>query len=168
MIIRPVSSKIDAERLTSFLLDAPQPFATPLTPGEACIVKNDPLESLASACKHYFLAEDRDSERLLGVIGARENQHQTGIYEVTCIAVVPECRGTGIGKQLMEHIVEAVKTSGGRGILVDTSDHPDYAPMHRLLRKSGFREIAHIPEFYYPGEGTVWYYMLLQKDRSVS
>ena len=64
---------------------------------------------------------------------------------------------------MLELALRFVKESGGRGLLFETSSDASYAPMHRLLADLGFAQVGRFPDFYYPGEDTLWYYQAIKR-----
>ena len=161
MELRLIQNREEADELIAFLLGEGM-FPTPLTPGEKQVICRDPYDSLAGRPSAYWMERDAEG-RILAGIGIREQANHTGIYELTCIAVAPGNRQKGLGKAMLEQAVRHIEDAGGRGMLVDTSDHPAYGGMHALLRRCGFTRVGHLPDFYFPGEGTHLYYRLLRR-----
>jgi len=151
-----------ADEAITFVLDH-DVFATPLTPGEIQVLRQDPYDSLEGQPSAYWFCRDA-TDRMAALIGIREHINHTGIYEMTCIAVSRALRQTGIGTRMLQAALQYIRDTGGRGMLVDTSDHPAYEPMRKLLIRSGFTRVGHLPSFYYPGEGTLLYYRLLEPE----
>jgi ribosomal protein S18 acetylase RimI-like enzyme len=164
MELQLIRNRDEATELIAFFLAAGM-FATPLTPGELQVIRNNPYESLVRQTSAYWVGRDATG-RLTAGLGIREHANQTGIYELTCIAVSPESRQRGLGVKMLETALRYVERLGGRGMLVDTSDHAGYASMCKLLQRCGFTRIGHLPEFYYPGEGMYLYYRLLGRKAS--
>ena len=46
-----------------------------------------------------------------------------------------------------------VRYRGGRLLLIETADTPEYAPARRLYESAGYHLEAHIPNFYGPENG---------------
>ena len=64
--------------------------------------------------------------------------------EVKRLYVVPEARGTGLGRKLMDTLLDEAKTLGARSVLLDTGVYDTAA--QALYRKLGFYEIEYYPE----------------------
>lgn len=163
-MLRPqrVSSIDDAQDVSSFLL-TPGLFGTPLTPGEHNMFLHNPLQSVDHPVDVCWFC--RDSEGAVSaVLGMRQHANQTGIHEVYAFAVDPSHRDQGLGRQLLERGMRHVSEVGGRGLIVDTSSHPSYEPMHLLLRSMGFEQVGRFPGFYYPGEDCCWYFIRVDRD----
>jgi ribosomal protein S18 acetylase RimI-like enzyme len=69
------------------------------------------------------------------------------------IVVRGECRGLGIGKQML-HVVETdIRDRGGRLLLIETSSVPLYEPTRQFYLRTGYDRVAHIPDYYADGDG---------------
>ncbi len=66
-------------------------------------------------------------------IGPRE-------YEIAKMAVAEDCRGAGIGKQLLKSAIDAARTHGATRLYVETSHK--LPPAIRLYESAGFRHLA--------------------------
>lgn len=141
----------------SALLTQPTLFGTPPTPGEQEEFANGPLASLAREDHAYWFIPDSQGQPA-GAIGVRMHSFRSGIFEVTALATAVNQRHHGFGRQLLEQALLHVKEQQGRGLLFDTSPHPSYEPMHHLLEHLGFIQVGRFPDFYQPGEDTLWYY----------
>lgn len=156
-----VATREEAEEVSSFLLQ-PGLFGTPLTPGELAEFKTHPAAALGSVDDGYWLV--RDAQRAVcAVIGVRMNAERTGIFEVSALAIHSACRRRGVGRRLLELALRFVAEAKGRGLLFETSSDPSYAPMHKLLANLGFKQVGRFPDFYYPGEDTLWYYRTVER-----
>ena len=156
-----VATRGEAEAVSAFLLQ-PGLFGTPLTPGELDEFKTHPVAAIGHADDAYWFARD-EAGAVCAVIGVRMNAERTGIFEVSALAIHSACRRRGLGRRLLELALRFVKESGGRGLLFETSSDASYAPMHRLLANLGFAQVGRFPDFYYPGEDTLWYYQAIKR-----
>lgn len=82
-------------------------------------------------------------------------------FDLYWIAVADEARGRGLGRQLLEGVVDAVRAGGGRRLYAETSSRAQYEPTRRFYRATGFREEALLEDFYAPGDGKVIYLRLI-------
>lgn len=158
---RRVAARQEAEEVSAFLLQ-PGLFGTPLTPGEQEEFKTHPAASIGCADDAYWFVRSADGP-VCAVIGVRMNVERTGIFEVSALAIHSPCRGRGLGRRLLELALDFVAGARGRGLLFETSSDPSYAPMHKLLANLGFRQVGRFPDFYYPGEDTLWYYRAIER-----
>lgn len=140
----------------SFLLQ-PGLFGTPLTPGEEEEFQTHPAASIGQAHDGYWLVRDKQ-QTACAIIGVRMHAERTGIFEISALAILSSCRHQGLGRRLLEFALRFVAASGGRGLLFETSSDPSYAPMHNLLTHLEFKPVGRFPDFYFPGEDTLWYY----------
>lgn len=73
-----------------------------------------------------------------------------GTCEIKRLWVRPMARGTGLGRQLMEHALGAAREMGLGSVLLDTGEWDTDA--HRLYRRLGFVEVDAFPESQVPPE----------------
>jgi len=156
-----VATREEAEEVSAFLLQ-PGLFGTPLTPGEQEEFKTHPATAIGCADDAYWLVRDGQGA-VCAVIGVRMNVEKTGIFEVSALAIHSSRRRRGLGRRLLELALCFVAEAHGRGLLFETSSDPSYAPMHNLLHVLGFRQVGRFPDFYYPGEDTLWYYRAIER-----
>lgn len=76
-------------------------------------------------------------------------------WYVWWMAVVPARQGQGIGRQLLQFAERDIRASGGRLLLIETSDTTKYDPTRGFYQKCGYTVTAHIPDFYADGDGMV-------------
>jgi len=55
----------------------------------------------------------------------------------------------------MGFLEEKVRNIGGRLILADTSSIPPYEGTHSFYRRTGFKEIARVPDYYDRGNDRI-------------
>ncbi len=149
----------EAHAVSAFLLQ-PGLFGTRLTPGEQEEFQTRPTAVVGSADDTYWYRAGSGGA-VMAVLGVRTNYGRTGIYEISAFAVHHTVRGRGVGRAMLQFAVEFTRGMQGRGLLFETSSDPAYTPMHVLLRDEHFTEVGCFPDFYYPGEDTLWYYRSL-------
>jgi acetoin utilization deacetylase AcuC-like enzyme/ribosomal protein S18 acetylase RimI-like enzyme len=76
------------------------------------------------------------------------------------IVVSADAQGQGIGRQILARTEAAARQIGGRRLYVDTSGTEKYAPTRAYYRRTGFRKVAELPDFYAAGDSKV----ILVKD----
>ncbi len=158
---RRVAAREEGEAVSAFLLQ-PDLFGTPLTPGEREEFSTRPAASVGHADDAYWFVRDA-AGAICAVIGVRMNVERTGIYEVSALAIQAASRRRGLGRRLLELALDFVAEADGRGLLFETSSDPSYAPMHKLLGNLKFKQVGRFPDFYYPGEDTLWYYRAIER-----
>ncbi len=80
-----------------------------------------------------------------------------GSFDLYWIAVDPAKQGKGIGRSLIEHCDQLVRSQQGRLILAETSSQEKYAPTRGFYLTAGFTEGARIRDYYAPGDGLIIY-----------
>ena len=88
-----------------------------------------------------LLAIDSD-QKLLGCVFLK--MIRTDACEVKRLYVRPEARGMGLGRKLMEKILENARSLGAESVLLDTGIYDTAA--QTLYGKLGFRKIGYYPE----------------------
>jgi ribosomal protein S18 acetylase RimI-like enzyme len=101
----------------------------------------------------HCLVDDRDEP--IGYICYGPVPMTQGTFDLYWIAVDPEYQKQGVGAKLMSVMEEKVRRGGGRMILADTSSIPLYEGTHRFYRKTGFREVARVPDYYDRGNDRI-------------
>ena len=158
---RRVATREEAEEVSAFLLQ-PGLFGTPLTPGEQDEFRTHPAAAIGCADDGYWFVRNEEGA-ICAVLGVRMNVERTGIFEVSALAIHCPRRGRGLGRRLLELALRFVAEARGRGLLFETSSDPSYAPMHKLLADLGFKQVGRFPDFYFPGEDTLWYYRAIER-----
>lgn len=100
---------------------------------------------LADRNGQYLVAERADG--IAGYAGLRAPIGSPQA-DIQTIAVVPDARRTGLGRQLMRTMIAAARDRGAREILLEVrSDNPRARTLYESL---GFVEIATRPKYYQP------------------
>ena len=71
------------------------------------------------------------------------------------IVVGADAQGGGIGREILARTETAASRQGGKSLYADTSSTEKYAPTRAFYRKTGFRKVAELPDFYRAGDGKV-------------
>jgi len=101
----------------------------------------------------YCRVDDRDQP--IGYICYGPASMTQGTFDLYWIAVDPEFQKHGVGAGLLGFIEEKVRDGGGRLILADTSSIPAYEGTHRFYRRTGFKEVARVPDYYDQGNDRI-------------
>jgi ribosomal protein S18 acetylase RimI-like enzyme len=80
-----------------------------------------------------------------------------GVWDLYWICVDRAEQRHGIGGELLQNVEQDVRARGGRAIYLETSDSDEYAAAREFYTRHGYECIAHIDDFYAPGEGKVIY-----------
>jgi len=153
---RRVATPAEAMEVSAFLLQ-PGTFGTPLTPGERDEFQTRPTASIGLPHETYWYLRDHQCA-IATVLGVRMHANRTGIFEISALAVHAACRRQGLGRRLLQFALQFAAAAKGRGLLFETSSDDAYRPMHNLLAAMEFTQVGTFPDFYYPGEDTLWYY----------
>lgn len=78
---------------------------------------------------------DDGSEHAVGTVALLHEGD--GVYELTKMAVSPDMRGSGVGRQLMLAALDAFRALGGRELFLESSSQ--LKPALRLYESVGFR-----------------------------
>ncbi len=80
-----------------------------------------------------------------------------GTFDVYWIGVSSASQGRGFGRTLLEHAENKVRNRNGRQIIIETSGKPLYDSTRGFYLKTGYQEVARVPDFYGPGDDRVIY-----------
>lgn len=108
---------------------------------------------------HFVLAED--ARGLAGYACFGPIAGTEGSFDLFWIAVDPARQGSGIGRAVLAAAEDAMRAMGARRHYAETSSTPLYESTRAFYRRTGFREVACIPDFYRPGDGKVIYERVL-------
>ena len=75
-----------------------------------------------------------------------------GTWDIYWMAVAPDMQGRGMGGALIKSAESQIKEAGGRMAIIETSTMPSYAKTRHFHKRNGYETIAHIPDFYEPGD----------------
>ena len=104
-------------------------------PKEATILSDPKGTILNSGGKIFFAVVD---DRCVGCCALR--RMNDGEFEVAKMAVTPACQGTGIGRKLLQTVIEAGRASGARRLYLETNHI--LKPAIRLYESMGFRHLS--------------------------
>lgn len=109
---------------------------------------------LSGHAPHHWLVAC-EAERALGFAYAEPERMTDGTFNLLAIAVAPDAQRRGVGGALVAALVERLKASSGRVLLVETSSLDEYAGTRRFYAGLGFDQEARIRDFYTEGEDKV-------------
>jgi ribosomal protein S18 acetylase RimI-like enzyme len=82
-------------------------------------------------------------------------------FDLYWIAVDNEYRGKGLGRLLMDKTEADIKTLGGRGIYIETSNKEQYKPTMDFYSACGYTQVALFEDFYDINDNKAVYYKKL-------
>jgi len=107
---------------------------------------------------YYFLVA-RENGQVLGYSCYGERALTQGTYDLFWLAVDPSARRLGLGKALIRASEAAVRTRGGRLLVLETSGLANYEPTRKFYEAAGYEKEAVIRDFYRAGDDLVIYTM---------
>ncbi len=86
-----------------------------------------------------------------------------GTYDLYWIMVDKAHQNKKIGRTLIEFVESELKRLNARILYAETSDNVLYDPTRAFYERQGYTRVAHLPDFYKPGDGKVIYGKRLNK-----
>jgi GNAT superfamily N-acetyltransferase len=159
-IIESLDNELVAEQISQFLLSEQSFDDRRYTPGELLHFEYHPRLSLLQDHYYYWYIQNSIGD-IIGVLSGYENEQRTGGYVLDYIVIHKDYRKKGMATQLIEFLIEKVKSDKGRYILTYTCDLSIYEPIQKLFTNIGFNRIGYYPDYYYDGEGRITFYYQL-------
>lgn len=123
------------------------------------LVEN-PFKALSNS--NYYGWIMLDNNKVIGYIDLRQHEFSNDGYYSDWFAVHKDYRGKGIGSKMLSKVEEFAKAIKGRYILIETGDIDFYTRTRKFYEKNGFKQVGHIPEYYYENWGMYIYQKLLK------
>lgn len=102
-------------------------------------------------CGYNFIV-DRDGNQVLGFACYGPRDLAEGVFDLYWIAVDPNARRSGVGRELLTASEEAVRQIGGRMLIAETSGTPLYESTRTFYLRMGYLAEATIKDFYTKGD----------------
>lgn len=99
---------------------------------------------------HIFVYEE--DGRVMGYHCTGRRPLTDGVFDLYWIVSDPESSGKGIGKSLLEHAEEFVRSNNGRWLLVETSSKENYSSTQNFYLRNKYTIISEIKDFYAVGD----------------
>jgi ribosomal protein S18 acetylase RimI-like enzyme len=107
---------------------------------------------------HTFLVyRKNDSNKIAGFIVYGPVPMADRIWDLYWIGVDRAAQGAGIGGALLEQLEKDITRRGARALYLETSDSALYQPARTFYERHGFECVAHLPDYYAPGESMLIY-----------
>lgn len=100
---------------------------------------------------------------LLGCAALKELSPLEG--EVKSMRTPAALRGQGVGRALLDHVLEVARQRGYRQLFLETGSHPAFEPARALYRSVGFRECGPFGDYKNNGF-SVFMSLLLDGERA--
>lgn len=108
------------------------------------------------ASGYRFIFAERDGE-VLGYTCFGLTPCTVHSYDLYWIAVMESCRGSGLGKLLLLESEKDIHSAGGRRVYIETSSREQYRSTQGFYLRCGYRQEAHLEDFYAPADGKLIY-----------
>lgn len=109
--------------------------------------KPDQQDYLLNVCEH--------GGTVLGYYCIGPTPATAGTYDLYWIAVRPSVQGRGIGRTLIRHAEDLVRSRQGTLMIAETSSQPRYEPTRRFYVSRGYDQLARIRDYYRAGDDLV-------------
>jgi len=100
---------------------------------------------------YHFLVY-RNGDKVLGFAIYGIRYLAEGVYDLLWIAVDPDARRKGVGRDLITASEQAVRKMGGRILIAETSGTAEYASTREFYVRMGYVNEASIKDFYKTGD----------------
>jgi GNAT superfamily N-acetyltransferase len=101
----------------------------------------------------------KDGPAIRGYICYGPTPLTEGTWDIYWLAVAAGEQGKGVGGALIAYAEDRIIEARGRLIIIETSSQEDYEKSRRFYSNRGYETIAHLPDFYAPGDDK----LILQK-----
>jgi GNAT superfamily N-acetyltransferase len=108
------------------------------------------------ASAYQFLVYRLDG-RVVGFTCYGPRSLTRGTFDLFWIGTAPSTQRKGVGQALIEATEQAIRSIGGRLLIVETSSLPEYEPARRFYASHGYRREAVVEDFYDVGDSLVLY-----------
>jgi predicted N-acetyltransferase YhbS len=148
-------SREDRPRITKILRDTAEfkPFEVAVAEELIDSYLNDP-----SGSGYHILVAQVDSN-VQGYICYGPTPLTKGTWDIYWVAVAQARQDQGIGGALMKSAEKEILKAKGRLAIIETSSTPTYEKTRNFHTSQGYELVAHIPDFYAPGDDK----LILQK-----
>lgn len=101
-------------------------------------------------------AVEDDADGGLGCVVFYEPRLATDrVWALTMIAVAPARQGQGRGAQALRWVEDTLRAQGQRLLVIETSSTPRYDKTRRFYARSGYRQVAVVPDYFEDGDDMV-------------
>jgi len=107
--------------------------------------------------KDYQIYTYKENKKLIGYYCIGPTPLTSGTFDLYWIAVEPNSHNRGIGKMLLKHAEDMVKSQGGRLIIAETSSRPKYEKTRKFYLSNKYEELARIKDYYQIDDDLVIY-----------
>ncbi len=112
---------------------------------------------------HAFVVYRNGTNRILGFACFGPTALTDRIWDLYWICVERSQQKNGIGRKLLAQVEAEICRQGARALYLETSDTPTYAPARQFYERNEYEYVAHMDDFYAPGDGKVVYRKVFRK-----
>ncbi len=105
---------------------------------------------------YSFVVAERDG-RAVGYACWSINPMSDGVHDLYWIAVERAQQGSGLGRTLLAHVEDQVRSVSGRSLMIETGGKPSYAPTRAFYAACSYREVARIADFFRIGDDKIMF-----------
>ena len=106
---------------------------------------------------HTFIITRDDARGVTGFACYGPTPFTDRVWELYWICVERTRQRNHTGHTLVEHISTELQAKSARALYLETSDSDAYQPARAFYECEGFECVAHLDDFYAPGEGKMIY-----------
>ncbi|MGB8319098.1 MAG: GNAT family N-acetyltransferase [Ignavibacteriaceae bacterium] len=103
----------------------------------------------------YNIFVYEEEKKIYGYYCAGRRPLTDAVYDLYWIAVDPESKKKGIGRELLQHAENFVLEKQGRWLLAETSSKQSYEKTRNFYLRNNFSVIAQINDFYSVGDSLI-------------
>jgi len=78
-----------------------------------------------------------------------------GRFDLYWIAVSPDCRRQGLGREVLERAERAAVKDGATRMYLDTAGREAYRPTHAFYKRCGYKKVAELQDYYADGDSKI-------------
>ena len=108
-----------------------------------------------------WAVEDDDGGGLGSVVFYEPRLATDRVWALTMIAVAPTLQGGGRGARALRWVEDTLRAQGQRLLVIETSSTPRYDKTRRFYTRSGFQQVAVVPDYFEDGDDMVLFHKRL-------
>ena len=108
-----------------------------------------------------WAVEDDDGGGLGSVVFYEPRLATDRVWALTMIAVAPTLQGGGRGARALRWVEDTLRAQGQRLLVIETSSTPRYDKTRRFYARSGFQQVAVVPDYFEDGDDMVLFHKRL-------
>jgi ribosomal protein S18 acetylase RimI-like enzyme len=106
------------------------------------------IESALAKTDDYRVLVALEHDRITGYACFGPTPMTKGAFDLYWIASAKGARGSGVGRALIDAVIESLRACGGRLLRVETSSRTEYLATRRFYERAAFKLAATLTAFY--------------------